>query len=261
MSFVDLAKRHLIYIIIMLCVAVIGTFGIIFKPLPPDPLGLSSTYVMLLGLSMVAVLLLWGISAYLFYRWFATERKSFATLIWALSFFIYGILFVAMCFQALGMPWANMNDPVLFFAFREVMIWFLALQWLGIAMQLTENMYIRWIPALLILIFGYIWFAFGLLIVADIEYTMYGFTYGILIPVAFTLAYSFFLYARSAKINAPYFLAVGFTGLAICYGAWAPWHPVLFYFIWFFLFEASLIPIAIGFPLLSRDVELRKHRS
>ncbi|MFX1562605.1 MAG: hypothetical protein ACFFDP_04785 [Promethearchaeota archaeon] len=261
MSFSDKFKEHWLYVIIMLIVAVVGVFGLLFVPRPGDPLvALLHVNVMLLGLSMVTVFLLWGISAYLFYRWMATDRKATATIIWALSYFVYGILFIAMCFQALGAPWADMNIPSIFFEFRQVMIWFLAFQWLGIAVQLSENKWIRYIPAILILGVGYIWFSYGLLVVGNIEYMMYGFTYGILIPVAFTLAYSFYLYGKSANIKAPYYLTIGFTALGVCYGAWAPWHGMNFYFIWFFLFVSSLIPIAMGFLLLSRDVELRKLR-
>ncbi|MFX1475844.1 MAG: hypothetical protein ACFFCO_10275, partial [Promethearchaeota archaeon] len=78
---------------------------------------------------------------------------------------------------------------------------------------------------------------------------------------AFTLTYSFFLYGRTGGIKAPYYLAVGFAGLGITYGSWAPWHGTSFYYICFFLFMSSVILIAIGFLMLSRDVELHKLRA
>ncbi len=258
MSLRNEVRRHWFYVVMILIIAVLGAVGITFKPEAPDPLALlSPTHVMLLGLSLSTVIILWGISAYLFIRWIVTGRRLTSTLAWAFSYLVYGILFVAMCFQALGAPWANMNDPVIFFWFRQAMIWFLVLQWIGIAKRLTNNSYLHYVPATLMLVGGYIWFTWGLLIVGDIEYTMYGLTYGMLLPIAFTMAYSFHLYAQSRRNNAPHYLALGFVGVGICYGAWAPWHLTQFYFIWFFLFTLSLIPIAIGFLMLSRDVEIR----
>lgn len=267
MSIAGLIRKHWVYILVIIIVAVIGAIGLLNPVTLPNPLGaMSEANIMLLGLSMVSLFLLWGVGIYLFYRWVSTGQRISSTLCWAMAFLVYGILFVALCAQAFGVPWADMSYPVIFFEFRQVMIWFLALLWLGISIRLTDNLLLRFIPAILILVVSYAWFAWCLLyavhIVANLnEYIMYGFTFGVLIPVAFTLAYSFFLYGRTGGIHAPYYLAAGFAGLGIMYGSWAPWHLTSFYYICFFLFMSSVILIAIGFLMLSRDVELQKLRA
>ncbi|MFX1475327.1 MAG: hypothetical protein ACFFCO_07620, partial [Promethearchaeota archaeon] len=177
--------------------AVIGAFGLLNPVTLPNPLGaMPHENVMLLGLSMVSLLLLWGVGIYLLYRWMQTGQRITSTLLWALGFLIYGILFFALGAHAFGLAWADMRIPVIFFAFRQVMIWFLAFLWLGIAMRLTENTLFRFIPAVLIVVVSYAWCTWCLLyavyFVANLPvYIMYGFTFGVLIPVAFTLTYSF----------------------------------------------------------------------
>lgn len=267
MSFSGLIRKHWIYVLVIVIVAVIGTFGLLNPVTLPNPLGtMSDTNIMLLGLSMVSLFLLWGVGIYLLYRWVQTGQRVSSTLFWALAFLIYGILFIALGAQAFGLAWADMSIPVIFFVFRQVMIWFLAFLWLGIAMRLTDKTLLRLIPAILIVVVSYAWFVWCLLyavhFVASVnEYIMYGFTFGVLIPVTFTLAYSFVLYGRTGGINAPYYLAAGFAGLGATYGTWAPWHLTTFYFICYFLFVSSVILIAIGFLMLSRDVELHKLRT
>jgi hypothetical protein len=267
MSFSGLVKKHWVYVLVIIFVAIIGIIGLLNPVELPNPLGsMSDANIMLLGLAMVSLFLLWGVGIYLFYRWVVTGQRIISTLCWSLAFLVYGILFLAMCLKAFGIPWADMSYPIIFFEFRQVMIWFLALLWLGVAIRLTDNALVRFVPALLILVVSYAWFAWCLIFAVHIvtnliEYIMYGFTFGVLIPVAFTLAYTFFLYGRTGGINAPYYLAVGFAGLGITYGSWAPWHPNSFYYICFFLFMSSVILIAIGFLMLSRDVELQRLRA
>ncbi len=269
MSFSGLVKKHWVYVLVVIIAVIIGVLGVLNPVTLPNPLeGLPFEDVMLLGLSMNSLILLWGVAIYLFYRWVITGQQISSTLCWAIAFLVYGFLFVAMSAQALGVPWANMKNALVFFEFRQAMIWFLAFLWLGVAMRLTENSQVRYIPAILIVGVSYVWFAWCLIslygVVPDnvlIDTIMYGFTFGVLIPVCFTLAYSFFLYGRKGGIKAPYYLAAGFTWLGLTYGSWAPWHGTSFYFICYFLFMISLILIAIGFLMLSRDVELQRLRS
>ncbi|MFX1518389.1 MAG: hypothetical protein ACFFCD_00480 [Promethearchaeota archaeon] len=253
-------RENLVYTISMIGLLVLCVYVLLFRPHLGGLEALKSTFF-LFGLSLDTVILLWGIGLFLMYRWYYTGMKSASTLSWGLSFLVYSLVFIGLCLQALGVGWANSNDPVIFFAFRNVMILWAAGMWLGISSILTEKKIIRFGLSGLIIVASYIWFAYGLLILGDVEYTMYGFLFAVWIPICITVGYAFYLYGSNTGLSSPKFLTVGFIFLAITYMAWAPWHfpdVSYIYFIWFFLFEISLVPILIGFILLPYQVLLKK---
>ncbi len=257
---IKFVRNNLTYTISMIGLFALCAYVLAYKPHLGGLDVLKSTFF-LFGLSLDTVILLWAISFFLLYRWYYTGRQSISTLVWGLSFLVYSIVFIGLCLQALGIGWANSNDPVIFFIFRNVMILWAAGMWFGISNILTGNKVIRYGLTGLIVIASYIWFAYGLLVLADIEYTMYGFLFAVWIPISVTLGYAFYLYGTNTGLSSPKFLTVGFVLLAITYMAWAPWHfpdVSYIYFIWFFLFEISLVPILIGFILIPVEREIRR---
>ena len=128
----------------------------------------------------------------------------------------------------------------------------------GILRILVEDKKKQILPAVGAMVIGFLWFAYGLFVVGDIEWMMYGFLFGIWVPICFTISYIFLVYGRKSNTTGPKILFLGYLGLTITYMAWAPWHfgdVVYFYFVWYFLFLLSLVPILIGFVLLARESE------
>ena len=117
-----------------------------------------------------------------------------------------------------------------------------------------------YIPAILMVAIGELWFVYRLIISPDIETTMYGFLFGGFIPMAITIAYLFFTYGRDLKFSSAYMLSIGFFVMALSYMAWAPWHfpeVIYIYFIWFDIFNLSLGIIFAGFFALPKETTAR----
>lgn len=226
-------------------------------PQLPEIPELANTF-WLFGIAMDTVLILLMISAILIYRWHFQNRKNNVLLIWAVSFALFTLPFIGMMLKAWGFPWANDSDPVIFFMFRQPMILFAAGMYYGIAKILTKSKPMQVFPTWAILLVGYMWFIHGLLVVGDVEFTMYGFLYSCFVPVVAIIAYSFYMYARDFKLYFPQWLAMGFAWLGVTYLAWAPWHKVNTYLIWFFLFLISLVFIAIGFAVMLSELRIKK---
>lgn len=249
-------KEHWAIFLTIFLIYLLGIYLVSEKPLFPEVKELEKTGT-LFGLSMnAAVILLW-ISFYLLYRWNKTNRKNLTNLIWGISFLLYSIVFIGMMLEALGFEFANSKKPEIFFIFREFQIIWTAGIYLGISKILTKSKILQYLPTLLILILGYFWFYYGLINVKDIEYTMYGFLYGIFIPLCVFLAYLFFLYSKRSKLIAPRYVALGFAGIAFTYTYWAPWHLTKFYLICFFTYILALIPLLIGFLLIPYESEAK----
>jgi hypothetical protein len=252
----EFLRKHWSIIVILGLVYLIGTYLVTTKPLMSEVKSLEKTFP-LFGLSMNTTIILLWISAYLLYRWNKTGRKNLTNLIWAVSFALYSTVFIGMMLQALGIPWANAKKPEIFFLFREFQIIWAAGMYFGVSRIFTRSKILQWTPTLLILLFGYVWFYYGLLVVKDIEYMMYGFLYGIWIPVCILLAYLFLLYSKHSNLIAPMYIAIGFTGIAFTYMLWAPWHRVNFYFICFFWYLLSLVPLLVGFLMIPPETEAK----
>lgn len=248
----NLIKTNLLFFIILVSIIVLDGLVIAYRPALPGFEPLKSTFF-LFGLSLQAIVLIYAIGFFLLYRWFKTGRKVESTLLWAIAFLCYGFVFIGLLLQSLGFAWANSNVPSLFFAYRNVMIIWVSLMYIGIAQVLTNSRKIQLIPAIIFIILGYIWFVVGLFGLADIEYTMYVFLYTLWTPLCVTITYCFVLYGREARLASPKIIAIGFGLLGVTYLAWSPWHlpdVSYIYLIWFSIFNISLVFILLGYALL-----------
>lgn len=252
-------KKHFIYVIGLILIGLVCAYVLVTVPHGETfPLLEKSFY--LFGLGLNTTVLLWTIATYLLYRWFKIKRTNLSLLIWSLSFYVYSITFVAHIFRAFGIVDANENTSVIHFLFyRMGMIFFVAGILYGLLRILTENKKIQRYPSLLVIIVGFFLFILGLFVIPSsnpIELTMYIFLFTIWIPICFTMAYIFFYYGKNAKLTSPKVIAIGFIGICITYAAWAPWHfsdVIYIYFIWYFLFMLSLVPVLIGFVTLALE--------
>ncbi|TFF94152.1 MAG: hypothetical protein EU544_04850 [Promethearchaeota archaeon] len=220
---------------------------------------LSATFF-LFGLGLNTSILLWSIAGYLLFRWIKTDRKNDSLIAWSLSFFIYSLTFVAHIFRALGYAAWNENSSVFhFFAFRWVMIIWAAGIFYGVLKILTDDKRLYLVPSVAIIIIGFLWFFLGLFIIPSenpIEFTMYLFLFTIWIPICFTMAYIFFYYGYNTRQSGPKVISLGFLILMISYMQWAPWHfsdVIYIYFIWYFVFSLSLVPILLGFVIMTLE--------
>ena len=70
----------------------------------------------------------------------------------------------------------------------------------------------------------------------------------------------FYNYGKKSGYSGPKIIFLGYLGLTITYMGWAPWHfsdVLYFYFVWYFLFLVSLVPILIGFLMLAKESEAK----
>ncbi|TFF90603.1 MAG: hypothetical protein EU548_02180 [Promethearchaeota archaeon] len=252
-------KNNILYILGMVILAIFSAFILINFPkgAPFEPL--EDTFY-LFGLGLNSTILILSIGFYLLYRWLKGKRQNTPQLVWGICWVFYSWTFIIHIFRALGFYWANQTSiPAYFFLYRWVMVLFISGMYYGIATILTENKKLRIIPTILIFGIGISWFLIGLFVFGSPEFMMYGYLYCIWSPILFSIAYTFYLYGRNAKMRSPYLIALGFLGVGITYLAWAPWHfsdVIYLYFIWYFLFQLSLVPILLGFVLLT--VESKK---
>jgi len=259
----EFLKKHLIYFIGIGIITVLCVIVLILKPeIAAPPILDPSTYpynLILFGLGLDTTILLWAIAGFLLYRWQKGGRSNTSLLVWGLVFFIYSSTFVAHIFRGWGFPWADERaSEEIFFLWRFGMILWAGGSLYGILRILTENKKARIIPSIAIVVSGFFWFIYGLFfanVVNNIEYMMYGFLFTIWLPVCFSISYIFLLYGRKSGYAGPKLLFLGYLGLTITYMGWAPWHLNYFYFVWYFLFLLSLVPILIGFIVLSRETE------
>jgi len=248
-------KKHWMVILSLAVVYLLGILTVIYKPQFSEYKPLEELF-WLFGLSLNSTILLIAIGGFLICRW--AKKKNTTNLIWGVSFLLYSIVFVGLMLQAHGVAWANQKLPHIFFAFRQFMILWAAGMTYGLLKIFTNNKKFQIALPALIVLAGYSWFWYGLMKVADIEYTMYGFLFGIFIPVAVFLAYLFWRFAHQNKLISLKFVAGGFLGIALTYGLWAPWHLTKVYALCFFGYELSLVPLLIGFILLPWEQKSKK---
>ncbi|NVM28469.1 MAG: hypothetical protein HWN65_06475 [Candidatus Helarchaeota archaeon] len=257
-------KSHLFYLIGIGIIAALCVVVLITKPHASAPDILDPTIgnfynLVTYGLGLDSTVLILTIGGFLLYRWIKGGRGNKSLLIWGLGFLVYSITFIAHIFRGWGFTWANENtSPEFFFLWRFGMILWAGGSLYGILRILVEDKKKQIIPSIAVIVIGFSWFSYGLFIVRDIEWMMYGFLFGIWVPICFSISYIFLLYGRKSNTTGPKILFLGYLGLTITYMAWAPWHfgdVVYFYFFWYFLFLLSLVPILVGFILLARESE------
>lgn len=256
-------KSHFLYIAGLIILSIISAYVLIFLP-HGEAIPILESSFFLFGLALNSTILLWTIGGYLLLRWIKTKRKNPSLFIWSISFLVYSLTFIAHIFRALGFPNANENLSVIhFFLWRWVMPCFSAGMLYGILKILTDNKKLQKIPSISVLVLGFLWLILGLFVIPSknpIETTMYLFLHTIWIPVCFSMAYIFIFYGYKAKELGPKVIGLGFFLLMVSYFGWAPWHfddVVYLYFIWYFIFLLSLVPILLGFVVMSYE---EKHK-
>ena len=263
MKLLELIKNHLGLTLLIVVFYIISAFTVFTLPRGFEIPQLTDSYV-LFGPSLSALILLLSIGGYLVYRYYIKpppRKESMYQLIWGISFLVYSITFIGMCLQSLGCDFANLDDPVLFFLWRNPMILWVTGMLIGTLMLFTEDKMSIYIPSLVIFFAGEFWFFLRLVLIVDmnsVEQTMYGFLFGEFIPVAILIAYLFYFYAKNQKLSSAWILTIGFALLALTYASWAPWHFSdlrYIYFIWFDIFLVSLAFILTGFFALPKEIE------
>ena len=261
-NIVETIKKHIIYFIGIGVIVALCIFVLIVKPHAPAPEILDPTLgnfynLVTFGLGLDTTIIIWTIGGFLLYRWLKGGHSNPSLLVWGIGFLIYSSTFVAHIFKGLGFNWANENiSSGSFFLWRFGMIIWAAASLYGILRILSEDKKIQIIPPLAVIGTGFTWFSYGLFVVGDIEWMMYGFLFAIWIPICFSISYIFLVYGRRANVLGPKILFIGYLGLTITYMGWAPWHftdVIYFYFVWYFLFLLSLVPILAGFMMLSKE--------
>ncbi len=270
MDIKKLIKEHVIFVVILVIVIIMDIILIsayMINPafyLPGIP-ALSSSYP-LFGLSMQAVIFIYSIAIFLIFRWIKTGKNNISTLLWAIAFMVYGIVFIGLIFLSFGMSWANTRtDAILFFIWRNPMIIWVALMYVGIAKILTESKKVQYVPAIVFAIIGYITFIFGLLLFPNeigINGTMALFLYTLWVPLCYVIGYSFYLYGKQMKINSARLISLGFVVIGITYMAWAPWHVgavIEVYYFWFFMFNVGLVIILMGYVVMPYEIKAKNN--
>jgi hypothetical protein len=252
-------RKHYIFFAFMVFLAVLMVLVMTFRPQLPGYDELASDFYVF-GLALQAVILILIIGIFLLYRWIKTGKQAMSTLAWAIAFLAYSSTFFGLLFQSLGFSWANNTNSGIFFLFRQTMIWWIGLMYVGIASIMTKSWKKQLIPGIAFLGIGYSIFGIGLLVFNQIEYTMYAFLYGLWTPLCAAITYCFYLYGRDSKLASPKIIGIGFALLGITYLAWAPWHysaGIYIYYIWFFMFNISLAIILVGYVVLPYEARAK----
>ncbi len=247
------------YIVIFVIIYILTTLFVILKPRGFAIPQLEEKYD-LFGASFTGFILLLLIGAILLYFYFSTRQsldQAPFLLYWGISFLIYAITLLGLCMEALGFDFANMEEPLIFLFWRSPMIFWVAGMWIGTSKLFQDNFKINYIPALLIILLGEIWFIFGLLILGDVEFTMYGFLYWEFIPMGLVLAILWYNYGKRAELSSPKLITFGFLLFCLAYMGWAPWHFAELRYIWYILFHIFLIGLSLiftGFYSLPKEI-------
>lgn len=255
----DFLTQNSGYIVIIAIIYIFTSLIVFIKPQGFPVPELTNTYD-LFGASLAALLLISFIGGYLLFRYFTKAQpleQAHFQLIWGVSFFIYAILLLGLCLQALGFEFADMTDPGIFLIWRTPMILWVCGMLIGITKLLTDNFKLIYYPALVLFLAGEAWFFIGLILLQDIEFTMYGFLYWEFVPMAFVLAILWYHYGRGAQLSSPYVIMFGFILFGIAYLAWAPWHfeeLKYMWFIWFNIYLVSLALLLTGFYALPKEI-------
>ncbi|MFX0173788.1 MAG: hypothetical protein ACFE9L_18045 [Candidatus Hodarchaeota archaeon] len=255
----DFIIRNSGYIVIMVAIYMVTTLIVIIKPRGFSIPEITTSYD-LFGASLAGFILVLSIGGYLLYRYFTKARpleQAPFQLIWGFSFLIYSITLLGLLLQAWGFDFADMSDPIIFLVWRTPMILWVAGMWIGVTWLLTDDTRLIYLSALLIIIFGGIWFFIGLVLLRDIEFTMFGFLYWEFVPMAFILAILWYNYGKGANLSSPKVITAGFTLFGIAYLAWAPWHfedLIYIWFVWFNVYLVSLAFLLTGFYALPKEI-------
>jgi len=82
-------------------------------------------------------------------------ETGISTLAWAIAFLCYGLTFIGMMLQSLGVWWADSTKADIFFIYRQTMIWWIGLMYVGIASIMTKSRIKQLVPGIIFIGFGY----------------------------------------------------------------------------------------------------------
>jgi len=236
-------------IILVSCLYLLGIFLLFSKPLMPE-VYIENLNLLVLSLQAFILLLLIAHRNLRIYL----ESRSEIFLTYSLSFFFYSFLFLGMIFQSLGFWFADMRKPGIFLLWRQFKIIWISGIYLALSKTLFERKKFSLVSTFLLGLASYSWFFYGLFfsgVKNSIEFTMYGFLYFLLTPFSFCVGILFLWYGKKNRLLSPKYLSYGFILLGITYMAWSPWHLTSLYFVWFTIFNISLVFLLIGFSLAS----------
>lgn len=211
--------------------------------------GLEGSHTQLM-LAVTAMTYLGITSGYLIYK----GRKYYGEkslgenvpLIWGLSFMAYMVTYVGIAMEAVFLD----MTAELFFFFRSFMIvWAAGIAYGLIALRTSREKLRRYIP-LGITVMSFAWFAWGLLRIGSIEYTMYGFTSFIWVPISFAFGYFFWTYSGGTGHSGMKWISVGMVFMGATYLLWAPTHHNFLYEVAFFQYNIATSIILLGMTKL-----------
>lgn len=220
------------------------------KVSPGSLLMLEGSYTLLM-LASTAILYHAITGGYLIYK----GRKYYSTrplsqnipMIWGLSFFAYIVTYIGITLKALNV--VEMTSGMFFFFRSFMIIWAAGIIYGLISLRTGRKNLRRYIPSGVILL-SLAWFAWGLLIRGSIEYTMYGFTSFIWIPLTFAFGYFFWAYSGGTGHSGMKWISVGMVYMGATYFLWAPTHENFLYEMAFFQYNIALSIILLGMTKL-----------
>ncbi|MHA2295903.1 MAG: hypothetical protein ACXAEU_19665 [Candidatus Hodarchaeales archaeon] len=177
--------------------------------------------------------------------------------VWGISFLVYATNFIGL---SMGFSSTDINDPIIFHFWFLPLVFFVAGIWIATSNLFSEEKRIVYLPAFLILVMGESWFIFSLLILRNVELAIIGFSYVMFIPLLISLAYIWYRFGKKTDFNSPWLLAVGFLLMGLTHVIWNPWLievPGQLYYIFFTVYNISLLVIVGGFITLSKDLFMK----
>jgi hypothetical protein len=238
-------RRNNPWIAVLVPFYLIAVFIVLLNPNSLSLNNIDAKYTQL-GLSFIAFILLVmvGISSY---------RHGFQQS-WSAIFIVYSINFLGLSLEALNLSIADMNAPLLFLLWRFPMVLYIAGLWINLANFFTDKSYLKYIPAIAIIVFTEIWFIVSLTILENIILAMNGFLYGVFIPITLLSAFIWYKFSKETNYTASSLIALGFLLIGLVYSQWTLWDPTSLnplYSIFFTIFNLSLILLLRGFNSIS----------
>lgn len=173
--------------------------------------------------------------------------KENIPLIWGVSFLAYIVTYIGIILKASE---AITMTEELFFFFRSFMIlWAAGIAYGLITLRTSREGLRKYIP-LGIAGLSLAWFTWGLFSVGSIEYTMYGFTSFLWVPLTFAFGYFFWAYSGGTGHSGMKWISVGMVYMGATYLFWAPTHQNFLYEVAFFQYNIAASIILLGMTKL-----------
>lgn len=233
---------HNPWIVFLIPFYIIAVFLVLLNPNSFTLNNLDAKYIQL-GLSFFAfiLLILIGISSYSH-----GFQKS-----WSIIFVIYAITFLGLSLEALNLPIAKMDNPLLFLLWRFPVVLYSAGLWINLANFYTDKSHLKYIPAIGITVLSGLWFIISL---DNIVFAMSGFLYIIFIPITMLSAFIWYRFSKEMKYPGLSLIALSFLLIGLFYSQWTFWDPTSLnplYNISFTIFNLALILLLQGFSIVS----------